>query len=171
LLAVEKRFGAEGITRVGDTLWIALQRDWADDGENLVKLVSYNLETEEWGAVHYRRTAPETGWVGLSEIVAQGDFVYLIERDNQIGDRAVTKLITRVPLSEMTPAPLGGDLPVVEHDIVLDLLPALRSTGGYVVDKIEGLAFDGAGNAWIMTDNDGVDDSSGETLFLNLGQL
>lgn len=171
LLAVETRFGAEGVTRVGDTLWIALQRDWADDGENLVKLVSYNLETEEWGAVHYKRTAPETGWVGLSEIVAQGDYLYLIERDNLIGDRAVTKLITRVPLAEMTPAPLGSDLPVVEHDVVLDLLPALKSTGGYVVDKIEGLAFDGEGNAWIMTDNDGVDDSSGETLFLNLGKL
>ncbi|MEM6888294.1 MAG: esterase-like activity of phytase family protein [Pseudomonadota bacterium] len=171
LLAVERRFGAEGVTKVGDTLWIAIQRDWADDGENLVKLVSYNLESEEWGAVHYRRTAPETGWVGLSEIVAQGDFIYLIERDNKIGDSAVTKLITRIPLSEMNPAPLGGELPVVEHDIVLDLLPALTSTGGYVVDKVEGLAFDAEGNAWIMTDNDGVDDSSGETLFLNLGQL
>lgn len=171
LLAVEKRFGAEGITVVGSKLWIAIQRDWADDAANMVKLVAYDLETKEWGAVLYERTAPATGWVGLSEIVAHGDFVYLIERDNQIGSNAVTKLITRVPLSQMVPAPLGGELPVVSHEVVLDLLPALTATGGYVVDKIEGLAFDADGNAWIVSDNDGVDDSSGETLFLNLGQF
>ena len=171
LLAVEKRFGAEGITVVGSKLWMAIQRDWADDADNMVKLVSYDLESKEWGAVLYERTAPATGWVGLSEIVAHVDYVYLIERDNQIGTNAVTKLITRVPLSEMTAAPLGGTLPVVSHEVVLDLLPALTSTGGYVVDKIEGLAFDGDGHAWILTDNDGVDDSSGETIFLNLGKL
>jgi hypothetical protein len=171
LLAVETRFGSEGITVVGSQLWIAIQRDWTDDADNMVKLVSYNLETKEWGAVLYERTAPQTGWVGLSEIVAHGDYVYLIERDNQIGTNAVTKLITRVPLSEMVAAPLGGDLPVVSHEVVRDLIPVLTSTGGYVVDKIEGLAFDADGNAWIVTDNDGVDDSSGETLFLNLGQL
>jgi len=171
LLAVERRFGAEGVTMVGETLWIAIQRDWADDGENLVKLVSYNTESGDWGAVHYQRTAPETGWVGLSEIVAHGDYVYLIERDNQIGAAAVTKLITRIPMDQMQPAPLGGALPVVEHEVVLDLLPALSATGGYVVDKVEGLTFDADGNAWIVTDNDGVDDSSGETLLINLGQL
>jgi hypothetical protein len=171
LLAVETRFGAEGITVVGSQLWIAIQRDWADDANNMVKLVAYDLETKEWGAVLYERVAPATGWVGLSEIVAHGDYVYLIERDNQIGTNAVTKQITRVPLSQMVAAPLGGDLPVVSHEVVRDLIPALTSTGGYIVDKIEGLAFDADGNAWIITDNDGVDDSSGETLFLNLGPL
>ncbi|MEM1432016.1 MAG: esterase-like activity of phytase family protein [Pseudomonadota bacterium] len=171
LRAVERRFGAEGITVVGETLWIAIQRNWSDDTDNLVKLVAYNTETKEWGAVHYTRVEPATGWVGLSEIVAHGDHIYLIERDNQIGSAAVTRKITRIPLAEMVPAPLGEDLPVVTHEDVLDLLPALGATGGYVVDKIEGMAFDDAGNAWIVTDNDGVDDSSGETLLINLGPL
>jgi DNA-binding beta-propeller fold protein YncE len=171
LLAVENRFGSEGITVVGSKLWIAIQRSWADDAGNMIKLVAYDLETKEWGAVTYQPATPETGWVGLSEIVAHGDYVYLIERDNQIGSNAVTKLITRVPLSDMMPAPLGGDLPIVTREVVLDLLPLLAATGGYVVDKVEGLAFDAQGNAWIVTDNDGVDDSSGETMFVNLGQL
>ena len=35
------------------------------------------------GALSARR-APEGGWVGLSEITAYGDYVYIIERDNQI---------------------------------------------------------------------------------------
>jgi hypothetical protein len=165
LLAVERRFGFEGITMVGDTLWMAVQREWGDDPENHVKLVAYNTETGDWGAVRYELTDPETGWVGLSEIVAHGDYIYLIERDNQIGANAVTKQITRVALADMVPAPLGGDLPVVEHELVVDLIPYLTSTGGYVLDKIEGLAIMPDGTMWVSTDNDGVDDHSGETMF------
>ncbi len=165
LSAVEKRFGFEGVTKVGDTLWMAVQREWQDDPANHVKLVSYNLETEEWGAVHYPKAEPDTGWVGLSEITAHGDYIYIVERDNQHDHRAVTKKIYRVALSEMVPAPLGGDLPVVTKELVRDLLPDLKSTGGYVLDKVEGLAILEDGTAWVSTDNDGVDDSSGETLF------
>lgn len=165
LMNAERRFGFEGITKVGDTLWMAVQREWDDDPANLVKLVAYNLETGEWGAVHYPKAEPETGWVGLSEIVAQGDWVYVIERDNQIGENAVTKKIYRIPAAEMVPAPLGGELPVVSKEEVRDLLPDLKSTNGYVLDKVEGLAITADGTAWVSTDNDGVDDHSGETMF------
>ncbi len=171
LMAVEKRFGFEGITKVGDTLWMAVQREWKDDPENHVKLVAYNLETKEWGAVHYPKADPETGWVGLSEITAFGDHVYVIERDNQHDHRAVTKKIYRIPLSEMNPAPLGSELPVVSKEEVRDLLPDLTSTGGYVLDKIEGLAILPSGEAFVMTDNDGVDDASGETMFWSIGSV
>jgi hypothetical protein len=168
LQAVERRFGFEGITMVGDTLWMAVQRSWDDDPANHTKLVSYNMETETWGAVHYPLTEPATGWVGLSEIVAHGDYVYIIERDNQIGAAAVTKQITRIPLAQMVPGELGGDLPVVEPELVVDLLPYLTSTGGFVLDKVEGLAIMEDGTMWVSTDNDGVDDHSGETMFFAL---
>jgi hypothetical protein len=171
LMAVEQRFGFEGITRVGDTLWMAVQREWADDPEHHVKLVAYNLETEEWGAVLYPKAVPDSGWVGLSEIVAHRDYVYVIERDNQIGAAAVTKMIYRIPLADMVPAPLGGALPVVSKEEVRDLIPDLLSLNGYVVDKVEGLAIFADGTAWISTDNDGVDDSSGETYFWSPGQF
>jgi hypothetical protein len=172
LLANEIRFGAEGITLVGDTLWIAIQREWGDDPENHVKLVAYNLETEEWGAVHYPKAAPAgEGWVGLSEIVAHGDWVYLIERDNQTGANAAVKLVTRVPVAEMVPAPLGGPLPVVTRAVVRDLIPDLATNGGYALEKIEGMAVDANGVGWLVTDNDGVDDSSGETMFWSIGPM
>lgn len=164
IMAVERRWAAEGIAKVGDTLWVAIQREFGDDPENLVKLLAYNLETREWGAVHYPKADPETGWVGLSEITAFGDHVYIIERDNQLGDAAVTKKIYRVALSEMVPAPLGGELPVVTKEEVRDLIPDLTSTGGYVLDKVEGLVIAADGTAWVSTDNDGVDDHSGETM-------
>ncbi|MBP0484362.1 esterase-like activity of phytase family protein [Sagittula salina] len=170
LLANEKRFGFEGVTRIGDVLWMAVQREWTDDPENTVKLVAYDLKSEEWGAVRYEKAAPQTGWVGLSEIVAHGDWVYVIERDNQIGAAAVTKKVYRIPASEMVPVALGGDLPVVTKEEVADLIPALASQGGYVVDKVEGLAITADGTIWAVTDNDGVDDSSGETFFWQVGR-
>lgn len=171
LMAVEKRFGFEGITLIGDTLWMPVQREWKDDPKNHVKLVSYNLETKEWGAVHYPKAEPKTGWVGLSEIVVHGENVYIVERDNQHAGQAVTKAVYAVPLAEMIPAPLGGDLPVVSKTLVRDLLPDLTATGGYVLDKVEGLAILKDGTAWVSTDNDGVDDHSGETMFFSIGNV
>ncbi len=166
LLAVERRFGFEGITRVDDMLYIAVQREWRDDPENHAKVLGYNLETEEWSVAHYPLTAPETGWVGLSEIVAHGDYMYFIERDNQHGEAAVTKQITRVSMDQMAGMVAIGETPaVLETELVVDLLPYLTSTGGYVLDKVEGLAIAEDGTMWVSTDNDGVDDHSGETMF------
>ncbi|MEY3003278.1 MAG: hypothetical protein RLZZ491_454, partial [Pseudomonadota bacterium] len=166
LLAVETRFGFEGITRVGDMLYMAVQRPWRDDPANHAKVLGYNLETEEWSVIHYPLTEPATGWVGLSEIVAHGDHVYFVERDNQLAGAAVTKRITRVPLSAMEGMVALGETPaVLETEVVVDLLPYLTSTGGYVLDKVEGLAIAEDGTMWVSTDNDGVDDHSGETMF------
>ncbi|MFM1863414.1 MAG: hypothetical protein RLZ26_1936 [Pseudomonadota bacterium] len=172
LLVNEIRFGFEGIARVGDTLWMAVQREWKDDPKGMVKLLAYDTAARSWGAVHYPLEAPaEGGWMGLSEITLHGDHLYIIERDNQIADRAAVKRLYRVALSEMVPAPLGGPLPVVRKEMVRDLLPDLGVTRGFAVDKIEGFAVDAAGTGWVVTDNDGVDDSSGETLFWSIGRM
>ncbi|MGF1475945.1 MAG: esterase-like activity of phytase family protein [Geminicoccaceae bacterium] len=171
LLAVEKRWASEGVTKIGDTLWIAIQRQWQDDPENTVKLVAYNTATEEWGAVRYPTEPAETGWVGLSEITLGDEHVYIVERDSQIGQAAKLKKLYRVPLSDLEPAPLGGDLPMVSKEEVRDFIPDLTATGGYVVDKIEGFAIDSAGFGFAVTDNDGVDDSNGETLFFSTGKM
>lgn len=171
LLAVERRFGSEGVTMIGDTLWIAIQRSWKDDPKNTVKLVSYNTDTKKWGAVRYPTENPSKGWVGLSEITAYGDYVYIVERDNQIGNNAKVKRLYRVAQSEMKAAALGGELPLVSKKLVRDFLPDLKATGGYVVDKIEGFAIDRNGFGFAVTDNDGVDDSNGETLFFSTGKM
>jgi hypothetical protein len=175
LMDNEIRFGMEGVTAVGEgddlTLWMAIQREWRDDPKNTVKLVSYKPSTGDWGAVRYEKAQPETGWVGLSEITAYGDYVYVVERDNQIGSKAVTKKLYRIPTSEMVPAELGGELPVVSKEEVHDFLPDLKSFNGYVVDKVEGFAIDVNGEGFVSTDNDGVDDSSGETFFWSIGTM
>lgn len=173
LLAGQTRFGAEGVAMIDGRLWLAIQRPWKDDAKNQTKLLSYDPAAKSWGAVAYPLEAPAgDGWVGLSEIAVHGDHAYLIERDNGIGAAATLKAITRVALSDLQPAPLGGPLPLVAKTVVRDLIPDLKGqTNGYVVDKIEGLAIDAEGTATVVTDNDGVDDSSGETLFFTVGKL
>ena len=169
LLAGETRFGFEGIARIGEgddeTLWMAVQREWKDDPKGTVKLVSYTPKTKEWAAVRYPLDKAEEGWVGLSELAVKGDSLYVLERDNQIGDKAKIKKLYRVALSELKGAKIGTELPLVKKQEVHDFLPELKAGNGYVVDKIEGFAFDAAGKAFAVTDNDGVDDSSGETFF------
>lgn len=170
LLAGETRFGLEGITTTGKgddlTLWMAVQREWKDDPKGQTKLLSYKPKTKEWAAVRYPLEKAEKGWVGLSEITARGDHLYIVERDNLIGDAAKLKKLYRVSLKDLKPAKLGGELPLVKKEEVHDFLPDLKNaTNGYVVDKLEGFAFDKSGKAFAVTDNDGVDDSSGETLF------
>ena len=175
LRAGEKRFGFEGITTVGEgddmMLWMAVQREWGDDEKGFVKLVSYKPSSEEWGAVRYPLEPKGDGWVGLSEITASGDYAYIVERDNLLGKAAKLKKIYRVALADLKPAALGGDLPVVKKEEVRDLIPDLKAGGGYVVDKVEGFTIDAAGNGYVVTDNDGVDDSSGETLFFGIGPM
>lgn len=68
-------------------------------------------------------------------------------------------------LSEPKPARLDGEVPVVRKQEVHDFIPDLKAQHGYVVEKLEGFAFDVSGKACAVTDNDGVDDSLGEALF------
>lgn len=172
LLAHETRFGAEGVALHGDVLWIAMQREWKDDPKGHAKLLAYEIKEKTWGAVHYPLETPAEGaWMGLSEITIHGDHAYILERDNQIGDRAQVKRLYRVALSELAPAALGGALPVVTKELVRDLVPDLASWNGYLLDKVEGFAIDAAGVGFVVTDNDGVDDASGETLFWSIGAM
>jgi hypothetical protein len=53
--------------------------------------------------------------------------------------------------------------------VVGDILPDLQAPKGWVQYKPKGLAMSAEGEVNLVTDNDGVDDSSGETQFLHLG--
>lgn len=170
LLAGEKRYGAEGVARVGEgedeTLWVAIQREWGDDEKGQVKLLAYKPASKSWGAVAYPLETPAEGaWVGLSEITIHGDYAYIVERDNQIADKAGLKALYRVALSELVPAEIGGDLPLVSKELVRDFIPDMAANNGYVLDKVESFAVDVNGVGYAITDNDGVSDSSGETFF------
>jgi hypothetical protein len=171
------RFGYEGVTvtgsgaGAGETMWLAMQREWKDDQKGFAKLLAYKPASKEWGAVRYPLDKPAKGWVGLSEITAHNGGLIVIERDNQVGREAKVKKLTYVSLNGVTPGKIGGELPVVVKRDIRDLLPELVAPGGFVLDKVESFAIDAAGDAYFITDNDGVDDHSGETQFIRLGKL
>jgi hypothetical protein len=176
LAAQATRYGFEGVTVTGtgadETVWLAVQREWKDDPKGQVKLLAYKPATKSWGYVRYPLDSAGKGWVGLSEISASNGGLILIERDNQVGQNAKLKKLTYVSLKGVTPVGLDTkDAPVVTKTTVRDLIPVLAAPHGYVIEKVESFAVDVNGDGYIVTDNDGVDGSSGETQFIKIGKI
>ena len=171
-----KRHGLEGIALDGARIVTAIQREWDSDPKGLVRIVIYNKKSGDFSVVHYPLDAvasPAGGWVGLSEITATGTagVFWVIERDNQKGTDARIKRIYSIDLNSVTASQDRVDIPVLSKKLVHDLLPLMKAGQGRVLDKIEGLSIQRDGTAFAVTDNDGVDGASGETLFLHLGKL
>ena len=175
------RFGFEGVASVGsgedEVLYVAFQREWNNDKAGHVRIGRYHVANDEWLFYYYPLEAPLSqngGWVGLSAISALGNDTFaVIERDNQAGPDAVIKRIYTFSIDGLMPladpaADVEPDFPVVSKTLRRDLVPDLKATGGLVLEKIEGLMFNDDGDAFIVNDNDGVDDSNGETQLLKL---
>jgi hypothetical protein len=186
--ALQTSNGFEGVATTGqagsdEKVYVAFQREWKNDPKGLVRIGVYTpaldtdpaVEEGEWRFFYYPLDAVESpagGWVGLSEITALGEGRFaVIERDNQPGLDARIKKVYTFSIAGLTPKLQSeGSFPVVTKTQALDLLPAMQAGKGWVHDKIEGFAISRDGAAYAVTDNDGVDDSTGETQFLRLGK-
>ncbi|MGK5684742.1 esterase-like activity of phytase family protein [Actinoplanes sp. URMC 104] len=159
--------GFEGVAERGGAVWVAIQRPLRTDPQNVVRIGRYDLRTGAWSWLLYPLDAAPLGWTGLSELVAVGGTTFaVIERDNQRGPQASVKKVYAFDV----PATWTGT-PTVRKRLVKDLLPLLRADNGWVQDKVEGLAVGGDGQTYAVTDNDALDDATGETVFLRLGRL
>lgn len=165
--ALQVRFGFEGVAESDGKLVVAMQRPWL--GETMPRIAVYDLAARTWQFHYYPLdppASPNGGWVGLSEITAIGGNRFLvIERDNQAGPDARIKRIYRIDLTGAT------DGSVLRKTLVRDLMPDLRATRGLILEKVEGLAVLPNREVIVVTDNDGVNDSSGETQLIRLGRI
>ncbi|HQT00685.1 MAG: hypothetical protein B7Y26_09500 [Hydrogenophilales bacterium 16-64-46] len=185
--ALQKSNGFEGVAVTGvagvdEQVTVAFQREWTNDPAGLVRIGVYTpaadtdpaVEEGEWKFFSYPLDAVESpagGWVGLSEITALGNGKFaIVERDNQSGLDTRIKRVYEIDLTGVTPVAEGGVFPVLDKTLAIDVLPAMQAGKGWVHDKLEGLARTADGTVYVVTDNDGVDDSTGETQFLNLGK-
>lgn len=164
---IQVRFGFEGIAEYNDKLYVTFQREWGDELNPRIGI--YDTLNRSWEFVQYpldEVLSPNGGWVGLSDIASLDDGSFLIlERDNQGGPDARIKKIYSIDLTSAQPDT------VVNKTFVLNLIPALKATNALVYEKVEGLAVTQTGQLFIINDNDGVDDNSGETQLLNVGNL
>ncbi|MBM2623270.1 esterase-like activity of phytase family protein [Actinoplanes sp. LDG1-06] len=159
--------GFEGVAETNGAVWVAIQRPIKTDPQNVVRIGKLDLKTGAWSWLLYPLDTAPIGWTGLSEIVAvDGNTFAVIERDNQRGPQASIKKVYAFD----TPAGWTGT-PTVRKKLVKDLLPLLKADNGWVQDKVEGLAIGGDGQTYAVTDNDAIDDATGETVFLRLGRL
>lgn len=165
--AKQIRFGFEGVTEHDNNLYVAFQRVWS--GDTNVRIGIYNTVAESWSFLFYPLDTVESqngGWVGLSDITSIGEGKFLVlERDNQGGPDAAIKRIYQIDIAGLN----DGD--VVSKTLVQDVLPNLLSVNGLAFEKVEGMARLANGDVLIVNDNDGVDDNSGETQLINLGNI
>jgi hypothetical protein len=144
-----------------------------NDPKNQVRIGRYDVASAQWRFYYYPLDAGETpatgGWVGLSEITALGnDQFAVVERDNKANTDARIKRIYRLSLAGLQPladAAAGSTpaFPLIAKKLAYDLMPDLQATGGLVIEKVEGMTVTPEGDALIVTDNDGVNGSNGET--------
>ena len=180
------KWGLEGVTAVGtgaaEQVYVAVQRPlWADgatgkgtgkDGADVTRIGRYTPATGTWEWFGYRLepTSVAGDWTGLSEIAAvDKDTLAVVERDKQNGTTARIKRIytVDVPAHGVTgDAAITSPLP---KKLAYDVLPDLRKPHGWTQEKLEGMTIGADGQVYAVTDNDGLDDATGETVFLRLG--
>lgn len=174
------QYGFEGVSSVGsgaaEQVYVAFQREWKADAAGLVRIGRYTPSTDSWAFYSYPLDAvesPNGGWVGLSELTHLGGSEFaVIERDNQAGRNARIKRLYTFDLAGLTPEPEGSPtpFPTVTKTLARDLMGDLEAGGGLVLEKVEGMTVSG-GTTFVVTDNDGVDKTTGETQFLRLPAL
>ena len=173
--------GLEGVTVSGteadgdETIWVVQQQPWENDAEGSVKIGRYDVATAAWTFAAYPLDAPESpagGWVGLSEITLLPDGrLALVERDNQLGEMAALKRLYAIDPASVEFVPAGSELPLLQKTLLRDILPDLEAASISVPDKVESLAITSDGTVYLATDNDGVDENYGETVFISLGSV
>jgi hypothetical protein len=181
LVATANSSGFEGVTVTGtaaagnEVVWVAIQRPWTGDPVDRVKIGRLDVATGTWTfALYPLDAAPAVpgAVVGLSEITALPDGTFaIIERDNQLGQLAQVKRIYGVDPSSVAFAAFGAPLPTLAKTLLRDVHPDLDAASISVPDKVEGLGLTSDQRVFIVTDNDGVDENYGETVFVGLGSL
>lgn len=174
--------GAQGLEGVavqgsgtGEQVWVALQRGLTtDEGgtAGTARLGRYDVasSTWDWFAYPLETTAAAGDWIGLSEVaVVDEDTLAVIERDKLNGPAAAVKRVYAVDVPETAVGAATTPPVALEKSLAHDVLPDLRATNGWTQEKLEGLTIGGDGTVWAVTDNDGLDDATGETVLLDLG--
>ncbi|QRY53847.1 esterase-like activity of phytase family protein [Mycolicibacterium septicum] len=163
--------GFEGVAVDGDAVWVALQRELKSDPSGVARIGRYTPADDKWEWFGYQLESTDTkdDWIGVSEIAVHNGELLILERDKLNGPDARLKALYRVTIPDGPGVTSAADKPnVLPKALARNLVPDLQATNGYVQEKVEGFAIAGNQNLYVVTDNDGLDDANGETVFLDL---
>jgi hypothetical protein len=184
LAAGARSNGIEGIAVTGrpgaEVVHVAIQRAWPASGDAdgaVAKIGRLDTVTGEWTFVLYPLEPKGAGdWIGLSELTLLPDGTFaVVERDKGWGPStgfvAELKAVFGVDLAAADFRALDdpAGLATLDKGLLRDLVPDLEANSIFTPEKVEGLTVARDGRVYVVTDNDGVDDSIGETVFLRLG--
>lgn len=164
------KWGLEGVSAVrsgrNEFVYVALQREL--EGEDVARIGRYDVREDRWTWFGYELedTDADGDWIGLSEITAiDNNTLAVVERDKLNGPSAELKAVytVTVPMSH------SNRVRKVRKRLAVDVLPAMRAHQGWTQEKLEGLGVTADGRVFAVTDNDGLDDATGETQLLRLG--
>jgi hypothetical protein len=176
------RFGLEGITVADDAaVYVCMQREWsaAGDPAGKVRIGRFDLNTGRWTFAFYPLdavTSPQGGWVGLSDLTYLGSGRFaVLERDNQGNFDARVKRVYTIDVTGVNFLDVSqtANFETLTKTLAYDLLAqgSYDEFGGFVPEKLEGMAVLSDGTTLIVNDNDGVDDNSGETTVVRIPGL
>ena len=166
---IQSKYGFAGIAESNGKLVVPFERDW--NNEVTPRIGIFDVASRDWQFVFYdldNAASQNGGTVNLSGITAIGNDKYLVlERDDQGGSDAAIRRIYEIDLSNAT------DGAVIPKSLRRDLIASgdIPAAGGQIMPKLEGLTVTADGNFYVISDNDGVEEGSGETVFKNLGNL
>ena len=165
--------GVEGVA-VSDSngrelVFVAFQKP---DIENLVLIARYEVDIQRWTFARYATDIGDTA-VHVADLAILPDGrLGVLERDNGAGGEAVLKRVYAVDQ-------LAADFHEIDHQDGLDVLSKsleadiadiLTARSIWAPDKPEGLGVTADGAMYVVTDNDGLDDALGQTLFLRIAE-
>ena len=180
--------GIEGIAVSGnagsEVLYVVIQRAWPDSAGGAIdkantKIGRYEVATGQWTFVHYPLEEEcNGGKIGLSELTAlpNGNFA-VNERDKgwepSTGPIAELKSIFGIDLasSQFRTYDNPQGLVTIEKEQLMNLKSKMKQHSIWTAEKLEGLTVTVDGIIFAVTDNDGLYDATGETLFFRLTKL
>ena len=160
-------------------MYAAIQAAWPTEGDETEPKQDRPLQRRRrhMGFRHYPLEAPDGGYlIGLSELtlLPDGSFA-VIERGKGSGPttglNAELKALFGVDLAaaDFRAYDDPSGLTTINKSLLRDVLPDLAANSVWTVEKLEGVAVTANGQVYVVTDNDGIDDATGETIFLGLG--
>ncbi len=174
--ALQRSNGFEGVAVTGsgaaERVFVAFQREWTGDPARRVRIGEYRRRRR---VALLLLSARRRGVAGGRLRRAVGDRgprrrpLLVLERDNVGRARRAHQALYAVSIAGVAPSRRAGRSRCSTKTLVRDLLPALRATPRLDAGEGRGSGRGRGRPRYIVTDNDGVDENTGETQFIRLG--